>query len=324
MGLHLHAHGAHDRAHEHAAHDHGGHAPGEGDGAFNDRRAYLIGIVLNLGFIVVEVFFGFIAHSMALLADAGHNLGDVLGLLVAGGASLLARRKPSERRTYGFRRATILAALGNAVLLVVATVAIAWECIRRLNEPVAIHGGLVAAVAAAGVVVNGVSALLLMKGKNRDVNVQAAFVHLAADAGVAAGVVVTGILISFTGYGVLDPVVSLILSVVILVSTWSLLRRSLDLALDAVPEEIDPSQVRGYLGGLPGVREVHDLHIWAMSSTETALTAHLVIADGVSSPKFLRDVCGELQSRFRIGHATLQVEPHEPSHRCSLASDEVL
>jgi len=320
MGLlhsHDHAHGAHDDHDTHGAHD------GQ-EGGFDDRRAYLVGIVLNLVFVVVEVFYGLLAHSMALLADAGHNLSDVLGLLVAGGASLLARRKPSERRTYGFKRATILAALGNGLLLVVATGAIAWESIGRLHQPGPIQGGLVATVAAVGVVVNGVSALLLMKGRKRDVNVQAAFVHLAADGVVAAGVVVTGIVIAFTGYSVLDPVVSLVLSVVIIVSTWSLLRRSLDLALDAVPEQIDPSQVRGYLGTLPGVREVHDLHIWAMSSTETALTAHLVTADGASSPRFLRDVCNELHERFHIGHATLQVEPHDATAPCRLASDEVL
>ncbi|HWL85768.1 MAG TPA: cation diffusion facilitator family transporter, partial [Polyangiaceae bacterium] len=211
MGLlhsHDHAHGAHDDHDTHGAHD------GQ-EGGFDDRRAYLVGIVLNLVFVVVEVFYGLLAHSMALLADAGHNLSDVLGLLVAGGASLLARRKPSERRTYGFKRATILAALGNGLLLVVATGAIAWESIGRLHQPGPIQGGLVATVAAVGVVVNGVSALLLMKGRKRDVNVQAAFVHLAADGVVAAGVVVTGIVIAFTGYSVLDPVVSLVLSVVI-------------------------------------------------------------------------------------------------------------
>ncbi|WXB16218.1 cation diffusion facilitator family transporter [Pendulispora albinea] len=285
--------------------------------------------MLNLGFVVVEVAFGLFAHSMALLADAGHNLGDVLGLLIAGGASLLARRKPSQRRTYGFRRATILAALANGLLLVVATGAIVWESIGRLRNPGPVEGGLVAIVAAAGVLVNGASALFLMKGKKHDVNVHAAFIHLAADAAVSAGVVVTGILLSLTGYNLLDPVVSLVLSFIILASTWSLLRRSLDLALDAVPEQIDPGQVRGYLGGLPGVREVHDLHIWAMSSTETALTAHLVTADGSpSSPGFLRDVCHELHQRFHIEHATLQVEPHETGAPCPLpcrlASDEAV
>ncbi|WP_394846501.1 cation diffusion facilitator family transporter [Pendulispora brunnea] len=308
--------------HDHAHHDHG-HGAAEG---FDDGRAYLIGIVLNLGFVVVEVAFGLFAHSMSLIADAGHNLGDVLGLLVAGGASLLARRKPSLRRTYGFRRATILAALANGLLLVVATGAIVWESIGRLREPGTIDGGLVAVVATAGVLVNGASALFLMKGKKRDVNVQAAFIHLAADAAVSAGVVVTGVLIRFTGASILDPVVSIVLSLVILGSTWSLLRRSLDLALDAVPEQIDPGQVRGYLGGLPGVREVHDLHIWAMSSTETALTAHLVTVDGASSPGFLRDVSNELHSRFHIGHATLQLEAHDTKAPCDvpcrLATDE--
>ncbi|WP_394836067.1 cation diffusion facilitator family transporter [Pendulispora rubella] len=312
--------------HDHAHHDHA-HAHFESGGeGFDDRRAYLIGIVLNLGFVVVEVAFGLFARSMSLIADAGHNLGDVLGLLVAGGASLLARRKPSLRRTYGFRRATILAALANGLLLVVATGAIVWESIGRLRTPGTIDGGLVAIVAAVGVLVNGASALFLMKGKKRDVNVQAAFIHLVADAAVSAGVVITGILIRFTGQSVLDPVVSIVLSLVILASTWQLLRRSLDLALDAVPEQIDPGQVRGYLGGLPGVRGVHDLHIWAMSSTETALTAHLVTVDGASSPGFLRDVCSELHTRFHIGHATLQVEAHDAKVPCDvpcrLVSDE--
>jgi cobalt-zinc-cadmium efflux system protein len=278
-----------------------------------EGRAFMVGIGLNVGFVVVEIVFGVASGSMALVADAGHNLGDVLGLVLAGAATFLARRKPSARRTYGFRRATILAALTNALLLVAATGGIVWESVRRLRQPegMAAHDALVVSVVALiGVVINGSSALLFRRGGQRDVNQRSAYLHLAADAAVSAGVVVTGALIAWTGFALLDPIASLTISAVILLSTWSLLRRSLDLALDAVPREIDPIEVRAYLAGLPGVAEVHDLHIWAMSSTETALTAHLVTdEEHVPRAEFLRGISGELHRRFHIEHATLQVEP---------------
>jgi len=300
------------------SHSHGSHSHGE----FRSGRAFAIGIGLNLTFVVIEVVFGLVANSIALLADAAHNFGDVLGLLLAWGASALAKRRPSARRTYGFRRTTILAALTNAVLLFVAVGAVGWEAVGRLRHPAPVEGMMVLIVAAIGTVVNGASALLFMKGRKRDANVRGAFMHLAADAVVSLGVVVAGIFILKTGWGWLDPVASLVVSLVILIGGRSLFMESINLALDAVPEHIKPEDVRGYLAGLSGVNEVHDLHIWAMSTTEVALTAHLVMDGDSCHPAFLRDVAKQLHDRFEIEHATLQVEPPEQEDPCHLASDE--
>jgi cobalt-zinc-cadmium efflux system protein len=300
------------------AHDHAHHR----DSAHDTGRAFGIGIVLNTAIVVVEVVYGLAAHSMALLADAGHNLGDVLGLMLAGGAALLARRPPTRRRTYGFGRLTLLSTLANAVVLLAATGAIAWESIRRLRTPQPVEATTVIAVAAIAAVVNTASALLFLRERKHDLNVRAAFLHLAADAGIAAGVVVAGVVVMRTGWLWVDPAASLVVALLILVSTWSLLRHSTDLVLDAVPAGVDAEAVRAYLTSLPRVLEVHDLHIWAMSTTETALTAHLVMPANSTEPHFLGHVCGELLRRFGIPHATLQVDPEDAPETCVLRSEE--
>lgn len=283
-------------------------------------RAFAIGVALNLLFVLVEFIYGRLSHSLALVADAGHNLSDVLGLLVAWGASLLAQRQPSQRRTYGLRRSTILAALINAAALFVAIGAIAWEALARLNEPAPVAGRTVIAVAAVGVVINTATALLFMRGQHEDLNIRGAFLHMAADAGVSLGVVLTGIAILMTGWSWLDPVVSLLVAGVILIGSWSLLRDSVNLALDAVPENIDLSEVQAYLHRLPSVVDVHDLHIWGMSTTESALTAHLVILDGGGGDQdqLLTRATQELHDGFGIEHVTLQLETSDLAHRCCL------
>ena len=306
-------------------HDHahgGGHEHPHATSDFS--RAFAIGITLNLGFVIVEVVYGVLAHSMALVADAGHNLGDVLGLALAWGAGVLTKRKPTKRRTYGFRGSTIMASLANAIVLLVVTGGIAWESVRRLFDPEPVAGKTVIVVALVGVVINAASAALFMSGRKGDLNIRSAFLHLASDAVLAFGVAVAGGVMLFTGWRWLDPVVSIVLSLVILASTWRLLSDSMNLVLDAVPEGIDPDEVKTYLLELPGVVEVHDLHIWAMSTTETALTAHLVIPTDSCHPKFLHDVCGELHTRFDIEHATLQVEAPEAPDPCRLAPEESL
>jgi cobalt-zinc-cadmium efflux system protein len=258
---------------------------------------------------------------MALLADAGHNLGDVLGLVLAGGATFLAQRRPTKRRTYGYRRLTLLSALANAIFLLVATGAIAWESIRRLSAPEAVATGPVIVVASIAVVVNAASALLFLRQSHRDLNVRAAFLHLSGDAGIALAVIVASVVMARTGWLLVDPILSLVVAGLILISTWTLLRRSMNLVLDAVPEAIDIDEVRGYLAALPHVREVHDLHVWAMSTTETALTAHLVMPGNVCEPAFLWGVCGELHDRFGIEHSTLQVDPEDAPEPCRLSRD---
>ena len=277
--------------------------------ASNDyNRIFAVAVALNVGFVIVEAGFGVAARSLALLADAGHNLGDVLGLLLAWGATRLAQRRPSQRRTYGWRSSSILAAMLNAGLLLVAVGGIAWEAVRRFGSPGEVAGGTVIWVAAAGVVLNTATALLFVAGRKRDLNLRAAFLHMAADAAVSAGVVVAAVVMLRTGWMWLDPTVSLVIAAVILVGTWGLLRESVDLALAAVPAGIDPAAVEAYLGGLPGVTAVHDLHIWGMSTTESALTAHLVKPDPRDDDELLARACRELHDRFGIGHATLQWE----------------
>jgi cobalt-zinc-cadmium efflux system protein len=310
---HDHAHGAH---HHHEHH----HAPRS---SASYGRAFAVGISLNVVFIVVEVFYGIASGSIALVSDATHNLTDVLGLALAWAAFLLARRKPSRRRTYGFRKTTVLAALVNAVLLLVAVGGVAWEAIGRLSQRGPIDARVVMWVAAFGVLVNGASALFFLRGRE-DANLKGAFLHLASDAAVSLGVVVSAFVILRTGWTWLDPVISLVVSLVILASTWGLLRHSVDLALDAVPGGIDPHAVERYLADLPGVLEVHDLHIWAMSTTETAMTAHLVMATDACHATFLRDVGAALHQRFKIEHSTVQVEPPESPEPCRLAADEAV
>lgn len=284
--------------------------------------AFRVGVALNAAFVLVEAAMGFASHSLALLADAGHNLSDVLGLLLAWGAAEMARRRPTTRRTYGMRRSTILAALANALLLLVAVGAIGLEAIQRMMSPHPVAGGIVAAVAGIGVIVNGITAALFFSGRRDDLNVRGAFLHMAADAAVSAAVLVAGLAMMVTGIAWLDPVASLIVATVILWGTWGLLRESLALAMDAVPEGIDPERVRDYLTGLPGVVAVHDLHIWAMSTTEAALTAHLVCPGGWTDESLVR-TRDELHARFGIEHTTLQIE-HGDGGPCAQESEQVV
>lgn len=314
MHIHDHGHGSH-AGHDHAAHDH----------SAQTTRAFVVGVALNGAIVVAQVIVGLAAHSMALLADAGHNLGDVLGLALGLVAARLARRRPTSRHTYGFRRATILSALANAVLLLVATGALAWESIGRLSEPQPIHAGAVVVVASIAVAGNGLSAMLFFRDRKRDLNVRAAFVHLAGDAATSLGVVIAAALIAKTGWTIIDPLAGLAVSITILVGTWSLLRRSFAMSLDAVPADIDLEKVRAYLADLPGICEVHDLHVWGLSTTETALTVHLVLAEGAAlRPGFFGEVSRAVHERFGIGHATLQVEHAVAGEPCSLARDDVI
>ncbi|HSZ89920.1 MAG TPA: cation diffusion facilitator family transporter [Acetobacteraceae bacterium] len=303
------AHHQHDRGHHHSPHGH--------------DRAFAIGTALNLGFVVAEIGFGLLANSMALLADAAHNFGDVLGLLLGWGAAWLARRPPTRRRTYGWGRSSILAALLNATILLIGVGAIGVEAVHRLLAPEPVREGTVILVAAAGILINGATALLFLQGRGHDINVRAQFVHMAADAGVSAGVVLAGLLILLTGWGWLDPAASLAIGVVIVATTWGLLRESIDLAMDAVPGGVAQEAVQDYLASVPGVLEVHDLHIWGLSTTQTALTAHLVCADP-SAERTLHDVTTELRDRFGIGHATLQIENDTDAELCRLRPHDVV
>ena len=320
---HDHDHDGHSHA-EHG-HDHGGHAHGIGGHApANFGKAFAVGIALNLAYVLGEGFYGAVSHSLALLADAGHNLGDVLGLAGAWIAAVLSRRAPSGRFTYGLRGASILAALGNAVVLLVVTGGIAWEGVRRLISPEPTGGYTIMAVAAVGILVNGVTAYLFMSGRKDDLNIRAAFLHMASDALVALGVVIAGAVILWTRWLWIDPAISLVISAVIVAGTWSLLRESVSLSLDAVPPGVDKDEVATFLRGLRGVVEVHDLHIWGMSTTETALTAHLVRPDATIDDDLLHQACEQLRERFRIGHATFQVEDGRGARPCSLQPDAVV
>lgn len=273
---------------------------------------------MNVAYVAGEAVFGVLAHSLSLLADAGHNLGDVLGLATAWIAESLGRRLPSSRFTYGLRRSSILSALSNAVVLLVVTGGIAWEAVRRLITPEAVAGNIVMIVAGVGILVNGGTALLFASGRRGDLNIRATFLHMASDALMALAVVVAGALIWFTGWLWIDPVISLLVAAVIVAGTWSLLRGSLDLALDAVPPGIDSAGVERFLRQLPGVIDVHDLHIWGMSTTETALTAHLVRPDLPTDDALLHRVAEDLRRRYGIGHATFQIE-HGQAGPCALA-----
>lgn len=281
-------------------------------------RAFALGITLNVVFIVVECVYGVLAGSLALLADAIHNMSDVLGLLLAWGATGLARRSPTHRRTYGFRRAPIVASLLSALLLVVGVGAMVWEAVGRLGSDRPVHSMTIIIVAAIGIAVNGATALLFMKGRKHDLNIRGAFLHMAADAAVSLGVVVAGATILMTGWSWLDPVISVAIGVLILIGTWSLLKESLDLVFDAVPRGVDISAVRGYLASLPGVVSFHDLHVWGLSTTQCALTVHLVMPESSTDDRFLHSVSRVLHDRFGIEHATIQVERGEEA--CSLES----
>lgn len=324
-GHHGHDHGHHahgDHGHHHHAHDHHHGAHVHAPASYG--KAFAIGCALNIGFVVAEWSFGAIAHSLALMADAAHNLGDVLALVLAWLATRLARRPPSERFTYGLRGSSILAALVNAGALLVITGGLGWEALRRLPDPGPVEGNIVIVVALAGVVVNGVTAWLFMQGGKTDLNLRGVYLHMAADAAVSLAVALAGVAVIFTGWNWLDPALTLGVSAVILWSSWDLLRQSLRLALQAVPGTIETAQVRELLAGLPGVAEVHDLHIWAMSTSENALTAHLVMPAGHPGDGFLRNACDQLEQRFGIHHATLQIEVANTGAACALAPDHVV
>ena len=308
---------AHDPSCHPHSHLHGG-APAD------YGRAFAIGIALNIAYVAAEAGYGLVSGSLALLADAGHNLGDVLGLGLSWGAAMLGRRGPSVRFTYGLRSSSILAALGNALILLVATGGIAWEALWRLSHPVPVAGGMVAAVAAVGILVNGATALLFMRGRESDLNLRSAFLHMAADAVVTAGVVVAGVAIALTGRLWLDPSVSLVISAVIVYGTWDLVKQALSLALDAVPPGVDAAAVRAHLLGLRGVAALHDLHIWGMSTTETALTCHLVMPDGHPGDEALSHIAHELEHRFGVHHTTLQIELGDSGEICALTPEHVV
>ena len=287
-------------------HDHPGLGHTHAPASFGP--AFAIGTALNVGYVIVQVIFGIAAHSLALVADAGHNLGDVLGLVLAWWASHLTKQPATDQRTYGMRRSSILAALANAIFLLVAVGGISWEAIRRFGDQSAVAGWTVIWVAAIGVIVNLGTALLFQSGRERDLNIQGAFLHMAADAAVSFGVVIAGAIILFTGWHWLDPTVSLLINGIIVYGTWGLLRDSFNLAMDAVPPGVNLADVRLYLQSIPTITEAHHLHIWALSTTETALTVHLVKPDPFDDDGVLRRINHELTERFGIGHATIQLE----------------
>lgn len=297
---------AHNHTHSHAPADYG--------------RAFAIGVTLNLGFVLLEFGYGWLANSLALIADAGHNLSDVAALVIAWGATILARRAPTPTRTYGWRRSSILAALINATLLLVAVGAIGLEAFQRLRDPAPVASGIVIWVAMVGIIINTATALMFMRGREHDINIRGAFLHMAADAGVSLGVVIAGFIMLATGWTWVDPVMSLIIAGVILVSTWDLLRDSVNMALDAVPPGIDLGQVDAYLRALPGVASIHDLHVWNMSTTEAALTAHLVAPDGAGDA-LLCQAADDLHDRFGIEHTTLQIELGDGDYDCRQAAE---
>lgn len=319
------------RVPQHADHDHPAppqrsddHRHGHAHARPDYGRAFAIGIAITLAYVAGEAALGVVAGSLALLADAGHNLGDVLGLALSWWAAILSRRQPSRRFTYGLRSSSILAALANVIILLVVTGGIAWEAVRRLSHPVPVVGGTVAWVAAVGILVNGAAALMFAPGRARDLNIRSAFLHMAADALIAAGVVATGVAIALTGLPQLDPLIGLIVSATIVYGTWDLIKEAMGLALNAVPAGIDAAAVRAHLASLPGVAEIHDLHIWGMSTTETALTCHLVMPGGHPGDAAITRLVRELDERFAIHHATIQIELADSGEVCALTPEHVV
>ena len=307
-------------------HHHSGHAGGHNHAhaQLDYGRAFAIGIALNLVYVVGEAIAGIISGSLALIADAGHNLSDVLSLSLAWGAAVLSRRQPTGRFTYGLRSSSILAALANALILLVVTGGIAWEAVGRLSLPVPVASRIVIWVAAAGILINGVTALLFASGSQRDLNLKSAFLHMAADTLVTASVVAAGIAIAWTGWMWLDPAVSLVVSAVIVIGTWGLVRSAIGLALDAVPEGVDADAVRAHLLSIAGVTGLHDLHIWGMSTTETALTCHLIMPSGHPGDSMLNGIAEQLHHRFGIHHATIQIELADTDEACVLTPEHVV
>jgi len=308
----------HHRGHNGHSHGHG-HSPAVNDFGW----AFAVGTALNIGIVVLQAVYGILANSVALIADAGHNLGDVFGLLLAWGASELVKRPPSPRFTYGMGASSILAAIANGVFLLVATGAIAWEAIQRLSTPESVAGKTVMIVAAIGILANGFTAWLFMSGRETDINIRGAFLHMASDAAISFGVVIAGLVILSTGWLWLDPVVSLVIAALIVWGTWGLLRDSVLMALAAVPDRIEPQKVRQSLETLHGVEKIHDLHIWPMSTTETALTCHLVMPGGHPGDQFVRDAADMLRHRFKIVHTTSQIEV-SGNNGCALEPDDVI
>ena len=296
----------------HAHHDHGQHPR-----STDFSRSFVLGIALNIGFVAVEAFYGWRVDSLALLADAGHNLADVAGLVLAWGAALAAGRQPDHRHTYGWQRASILAAFANAVLLLVAMGSLLWEAAHRLQSPAPTDGVTIMVIAAIGVLINGATAALFMSGSKSDMNIRGAFLHMAGDALVSLGVVCSGALYLRTGWAWLDPVTSMAIALVIIAGTWGLFRQSLHLLFDGVPESIVLADVDALLSVLPGVAEVHDLHVWAMSTTGIALSAHLVMPGGHPGDAFLARVADELHEHFHITHPTIQIELDGLDHGCA-------
>ena len=308
---HVHDHGhGHDHAHGHGHHHHGD--------PNTMGRAFAIAIVLNLGFVGVEFFYGFLANSTALMADAGHNLSDVLGLMLAWGAAILAKRLPNQRYTYGLRSTSMLAALFNAMLLMVACGGIAFEAVQQLAHPEPVGGFTVSVVAGVGILINGFSAWLFMSGSKDDINIRGAYLHMAADAAISLGVLVAGLIVRYSGWNWVDPAVSMVIVAIIVYSTWSLLKQSLRMMLAAVPDNVDRGEIEQFLRERPGVTEVHDLHIWAMSTTETALTAQLVTPAGYPGDVAVDDITRQLREDFSIQHSTLQVRLGTTVHECCL------
>ncbi len=311
-----------DAGHAHASgDDHAGHSHGHAPKSFG--RAFAIGTALNMGFVIIEATYGIIAGSTALLADAGHNLSDVLGLLIAWGAVRLGQRSPKGRYTYGLRSSSIIAAFLNALLLLFAIVVIAVESIQRLSAPEPVAGGTVMIVAGIGIAINTATAVLFMSGRKGDLNIRGAFLHMAADAAVSAGVVIAGFLIVTTGLTWIDPVTSLVIVIVIAVGTWGLLRDSVNMSLHAAPPGIDPAEIATFLRGQEGVQEIHDLHVWPMSTTETALTVHLLVPGGYPGDAYTARIGAILKDRFRIDHVTIQIET-DPMTPCDLESDKAV
>jgi cobalt-zinc-cadmium efflux system protein len=321
---HGHDHGDHDHA-SHAGHDHAAHA-GHGHHHHAPKdfgRAFAIGTALNTAFVVVEIGYGLASNSLALVADGLHNLADVGGLVIAWAGIALAKRRPTPTRTYGYRRASILCALVNAAFLLLAVGAIAYEALMRVWHPQPLATTTVMVVSSIGILVNGATALLFMGGSH-DINIRGAFLHMAGDAGVSLGVVLSAFLIGLTGWLWIDPAASLAIAAIILFSSWDVARQAVNLAMDAVPENVDRRAVEAFLAALPGVEEVHDVHIWAMSTTETALTAHLVRPGAGLDDALLTQATTTLRERYKIGHVTLQIEAGDPAHPCRFAPDEVV
>jgi cobalt-zinc-cadmium efflux system protein len=311
-----------DDEHEHVHEGEHGHHHGHSHSPPSNNVIFGIGVALNLGFVIAEVVYGLAAHSLALLSDAGHNLSDVFGLLIAWGAIHISKSLPTKKRTYGLRRSSILAALTNAIILLIVVGGITWEAIGRFFHPEVVAGSTVMWVAALGVVINGICALMFMAGRKLDLNIKGAFTHMAGDAAVSVGVIIIGFAIKMTGWHWLDPAVSILIGIVIVWGTWSLLRESVNLAMDAVPAGIDSLKVEKFLAGLKGVEAVHDLHIWGMSTTENALTVHLVMPQPPKDDEFLHHVSHELEEDFEIGHVTIQIEHGDKE--CHQAPAEVV